>query len=157
MFLYQLGFQIPLHSRWFPAPNCWHLPPCRPGVEAQFRSAYVVGAGRKCEGRHTVCEIRQVRGDAQEPLPPSLADTGNHPALGLNAIAYAHPMYIVTLAHGTLPIPPDGFTSNAQMNAVHERIRTLLLLHTTLTAGTQWLMPMPPLPRPMVTVLSWFE
>ena len=64
----------------------------------------MVGASRKCEGRHAVCEIRQVRGDVQEPLPPSLADTDNHPALGLNVIAYVHPVYIATLAHGTLPM-----------------------------------------------------
>jgi len=39
--------------------------------------------------------------DVQEPLPPSLADTDNYTALGLNAIAYAHPAYIATLAPGT--------------------------------------------------------
>jgi len=61
----------------------------------------VVGSGRKCEGRHALCEIRQVRGDVQELLPPSLANTDNHPTLGLNAIAYAYPAYIATLAPGT--------------------------------------------------------
>ena len=45
--------------------------------------------------------LRDVRGDVQEPPPPSLADTDNYPTLGLNAIAYTHPAYIMSLAHGT--------------------------------------------------------
>jgi hypothetical protein len=61
----------------------------------------VVGTGRKCEGTPIVCETRQVREDLQESLRPSLPDTDNHMALGLSAIAYAHPAYIATLAPDT--------------------------------------------------------
>ena len=64
--------------------------------------------------------LREVHGDVQEPLPPSFADTDNYPTLRLNAIAYAHPVYIMSLAHGTM-----HYMTASESSCFHIPIHTL--------------------------------